>query len=477
MRKILTLTAKEFFTGLSPHIQISNQGLWATASGMNPFITPGIIKPQGAVTDLTSTVVKDVPLCSVADTTKLYILGDAGHLYQIADVNTVAAVTDKRSATPITNPATGITVFQPQGGTKLLYYWQKTQIGTWDLSGAYATGWTDNVYTGLQDTTFHPVHKMFDEVYYGNKDRIGQLKDDGSAGVTHTTNVLNFPTENTVTALSDDGTYLIAAVSKSTSVYDLFNRSKVIFWDKYSSSWNKEWTINDPVISSMQERNGFIYAWGARGLYIFNFSTPPTLIRRDITALYGYPHQTALYNDAIILGEYTYGKVLPGVPEALFKPFGNQMTGTVTMVSSGASSNYTYFGTASSKLYYMTNNSSIAANARNNTYLTTVYIPLGDRYDIKAINVIRYAALSSGETIHVSARVNLSQSDLQFTEMSYTVHGAVLSQMLYPRPSSGPPAIGDHLSLELNRNMDSGTGMGPGQIKQIDVYGEPYPHK
>lgn len=438
-------------------------GLWQSAPGLNPFLTPGLLRTQGDVVDLTASVIVDIPLCSVADGTLLYILGSGGRIYQIADVNTVPVVTEKKNG--ISNIVKGVAIFQPQGGTKYLYYWQEGQIGRWDLSATYV----DNQYTGLQSSTHHPVHKMFDEVYYGNKDRIGRLKDDGAAGVTHTTNVLNFPTESTVTALSDDGTYLIAALTKSTGSTSLYTSSKVIFWDKYASSWNREWTINDPIISALQEKNGLIYAYGSRGVYVFNFSTPPQQIRTDITAIYGYPQQVGLINDAVVLSNYTYGKMRPGVPNALFNPY-RGMTGTVTMVASGASSNFVYFGTSSSKLYYYVNDT--GASAGNTAPITSSYINLGDRYQITAIDVLRDIPLTSGERFRIDLRTSALASQTTFNEISYTNQGAKELIRVLPAAVGGASAgpVCNSVSVEINPIY------GSMRIKQIDLYGQRHPN-
>lgn len=473
-RPILVLTAKDFYTGISAYPQLPGQGLWQTCGRLNPFITPGVLKIQSAVTDLTASVVVDNPIASAANSTFLYVLGHSGHFYEIADVNTAPVVTDRRSASPITNPVAGMAVFQPNGGTKYLYYWQETKIGRWDFT-AGTGGFTDNyigsggsINTALQSSTFHPVHKMFDSIFYGNLDRIGQIQDDGAGSITSDTGALDLPTESTVTALSDDGYYLIAAVSRGTSSSALYQRSKVIFWDRTSSSWQKEWQINDPIISAMQEKGGLIYALGSRGVYVFNYATPPKLLRTDVTATYGYPRQMDLYNDAVVMGTYTFGKVIPGVPNALFNIYGSQMSGSVSMVDTGASSNFTFFGTTSAKLYYFTNNSALGVATNSGTF-TTVYIPLGARYQISSMVIVRDIPLTSTEDITFSVRTSATESDCVFTHMSYTNHGDKRGVRIYPDSSTGPLPVGDAISIEMNRDA----GVGSMRIKQIEIYGEP----
>ena len=484
MQKLLSLTTKDFFTGITPNAHVSNQGLFTNATGINPFVNPfhqssdvGLLQTASAPTDISGAVVVDQAIAGVtrvtaANTGMAYVLGDAGHFYEIPLLN-FDTPTDRRSASPITNPANGIAIFQvPGAADPYLYYWQKTQIGRWDFT-AGTSGFTDNYIgsggtineTGIKSTDYHPVHTLFDTVYYGNKDRIGKLYNNaGSFG--QSPNVLDFSSDFTVTALSDDGTYLVAAITKNLGDESMFVSNKIIFWDQQAPSWSREWEINDTHISALKKVGSLIYVMTGRGLYVCNYATPPQKIRTFNNALaidYGRAQAADIFNEAVLWGGdnmiNSYGKLTPESSTAYFQPFSGFNSEQVNFVMSQAKLGRILVGTAGNKLYTINLTSGGATSLTAETIYFTPEI--SNAVQVKRIDLTFGEQLASGDSLNVDLQTDEDTSAIDWGTASFTRHGAVRKVKLHMDSGSI-----EQFKLLLNFN-----GGNP-KIKRIDVYGE-----
>lgn len=473
MIKLLTLKAKQFFAGiaLSAH---SLDGIFKDAIGLNPFILTepgnsdtGLIQAAASPTNLDSggLVVIDAPIAGEsrvtgASTGKVYILGDLGHFYSL-DLLTMILDGDLRSGTPITNPATGLFLFTAAGGAEKVYYIQKTQIGQWDISGTYPTGWSDNWATGLQSTTIHQRHRFGDRVYITDKDRISMVYDNAGTP-TLSLNVLDFPTGYINTCINDDGNYLVAAITRNQGDNSLYADTKVVFWDTYSPSWNMEYSIPDPCIISMQRVGSSIIATGAYGLWVFSLSSPPRNLRRMLGSAYGYPNSTGLLGDAIIWGVSTYinsyGKMAPNVPNAFFRPFAGYDSANKTLIMTLAKIRLFLVGTAGNKLY----STSLVAGG-GAAAPETIFFDLGAEYQIGYIEVVFGTPLASGDS--VSFALNDGQSSVTWGSSSFTLDGALKKKRI--TADNDISVIAEELSITISYIA------GNVKIKKITVYGTP----
>lgn len=482
MRKLLSLTSKHFVTGISPSRHYAKSGVFASAAGINPFVDPrlgssqlGLLQTSASPTDISSSVVVDTPFARVSRVTgsnagRMYILGASGHFYSM-DLASPAAPTDLRSGTPITNPANGIVIYKTRGGTEYLYYWQQTQIGRWDLAGSHPTGWTDNQFTGLQSTTYHPVKLINDRVYYGNKDRIGMIYD--AAGTpTNNLNVLDFPSDFLVTALEEDTSYLVAALTKNTASGVIGAETKVIFWDKSSPSWNKEWPINDFNIISMKRVGSFIYAVGSKGLWAFNFSTPPELIEplSGQASAFGYANAADLINGAVLWGGPGYinafGKFLPGLPNAYSQPY-KIGSSDITLVDANNAAGNIIVGTAEPKLYKI----SPYVGGATGLNAETVYFDLGQEFDIKRIDVSFGERLTSGDIVSITVGRDESFSYDVWATIRHSDVGGVEFVKTVAGFGAGGTLVGAVPAEMLKLKITFVAGAA--KIKKIDVYGTP----
>lgn len=490
-KPFLTLTSKDFLTGIAPSAHSVGAGLFYKAKGVTAIANPGsteatdngLLRGGPAATDFTAGVVVDNIVCGVKDytgaTSNLFMLGDSGHFYKktFDDTNP----TDLRSGTPITNPSNGMAIFQPVGGTKYLYYWQKSQIGRWDLSGTYATGWTDNQYTGLQTDYQHPVHRLFDRVYYGNSDRIGSLKDDGAAGVTHTLNVLNFPSYFVCTALSDDGIYLAIAITNNNQSISAFADTRLLFWDTNTSSWQREYSIPDPFIISLTRMGNMVIAQGYYGIYECSFDGGVKKILSRLTAgptgstRTAGPHCAGIYNSSGYMFAHGdgglgnnpcvahLGKIADDTPNAYVEPISTDTSKTVTFIETQFQAGRIYVATTTPKFYAYKFS---GITAQTSVSAQTVYLPVPLKWKITRIDAIFGEPLASGDAFDIDTKTDEDTAAVDFGAASFATDGATRRKKM-PAPSGKQVICERQFSLVLNF-----TGGIP-KLKAIELYGGP----
>ena len=483
-RPILTLGPKEFLRGLSGSAHSVYGGLFYTARGLSPLRDLGDVEEenigllQTAPVGTGSGTLSDVPIVGDKDfdpagtSSYLYIIGSEGHFYKTAQ-GTVS-VTDLRSSTPITSPSNGVAVFAAAGGTKYLYYWQNTQIGRWDLSGSYPTGWTDNHFTGLENVQSHPTHKLFDAIYYGNDYKVGAITDDGAASVTHNTNVLDFPSHLQVTALEDDGVYLVIAVASDKKYVGANVDTRIVFWDTSSSSWSREYRIADPAIADMKRIGNIVYAIGRYGIYTVSFGGGIQKVWQGgaiATATRG-PAILSSFNDSLLIGNTgAGGKVaLLGRPSPLL-PFAYHELFVINAASNNAacfvdgefSSGVVIIGDQSPALKSYHVSVSGGGNATGLSF-QTIYIPFREPTQVHRIDVIFGEPLASGDAFDIDTKVDEDTAAVDFDSASFTSDGAIRRKSMYPAASV---EVNNQLSI-----IGNFTG-GAAKIKRIEVYGQP----
>jgi hypothetical protein len=485
-RPFLTLSTRDFLTGVAPSAHSEKGGLWHVLQGVTPAydpggsgsVEPGLLQASPAATDLTGAVVVDEIFASAvgyeSTTPYLYMLGDSGHFYRNGLASTP---TDLRSATPITDPANGIFIYKPQGGTKYLYYMQKTQMGRWDMSGSHPTGWTDNHNTGWNSTAIHPVHRLFDVVYIANGSQIGSLRDDGAASVTITKNNLDLPDTLRAVALCDDGLNLVIAATENINATDNFADNRILFWDGYSSSWQREYKITDRFIWAVKNIGGVVYAFGQFGVYELSYnSIPRKVVSRSIgfanSSNFGLGYgsnRVGLYNqNAVLWGQAasidSYGKLAEDIPIAYLRPFLDSTINELTFIETQFEAGYIYFGTQNAKLYRV-NLSSATHNSGTAYRAETVYIPLNTQYNIRAIELVFGEPLASGDSIEIDLQSDNDTSEVVWNTWSFTADGAI-------RRKRKTAALGVKFTSDLIKIKFRFTG-GAVKVKKIELYGDP----
>jgi len=483
MQKLFELTSKDFLTGLSASGHMPSGGLFIEAAGINPFRNAysgsydiGLLQTSSAVTETNTNVADNIiGGCYRGSEFKGYLLGDSGHFYEY-NTSSYAAPTDLRSGTPITNPAGGVDIYEING-TKYLFYAQRTQIGKWDLSGTYPTGWIENyigsggsITVALQSTDIRPFHQFVGNLYYGNKHRIGMIQDNSTITPTHDDNALDIPSEFSIVSITDDGYYLVFAATTNTISGNLQvnTLNKIFFWDTSSNSWQKEYTLPVANIMAIRRVGTAIFALTSDGLYACSVASAPELLvplsNTDTSGRTGgvtYAHDTVAVKNNVfywINGNNeicAYGSPMPGMTARFFKPFvGVGTIGTYLgypdkfrIVCAGTNSKLGNINTASG-----------GATGRS---AETSYINLNGRWQIKRIDIILGEPLALGDELNIDLQSDEDTAATDYGTMSYALDGAVRAKPL-----------SNNLTVENLKMIFNFVG-GNVKIKRICVYGEP----
>ncbi len=469
--KLLTLTTEDFITGIAPTAYAKNRGIWHKAIGMDMFVNPtqgsvdsGILQTSPIPVEITGGA-GGIPLSTTTRVTG----ANAGTTYigTTAGISQIDVSGDNNATTTLTNTlmANGLELFQSAGATvENLYYWQTTQIGTWgDLNGTPVD--TPAYITGLEDTPYHPTHKFYDRIYYGNKDRVGMLADDGAGGITSTTNALNFESNKLVTCITDDGNFVVIGLTENQGDNSIYAKTCVRFWDGNASSWAGEWNIPDVNIIALKRIGGFIYAICPRGIYVFNRATPPTKIKQinsTYSPLFGYANAVGTLGQALLWGSGSngtvnlYGSPVEGMTKAYHQPFTGAGIGSVTLLADSTRFMRLIVGTDQSQLFRY------ALDVGGGLFSAeTVYIPLVDTYDIRRIDIMFAEPLSTGDEINIQLQADEDNVATDYGTVSFAVSGAVKRKSIFVTKTNV-----DNLKIIFNF-----TG-GNVKVTQINVYGD-----
>jgi hypothetical protein len=321
-------------------------------------------------------------------------------------------MSDLRSGTPINAPVSGMGIIQPRGGSATLLYARQARIGSWDMSGTYPTGWEDGDYDPGTTAVHRPFHKLFDRLYYGNGPYVGEFSDDGSEGIAHEAQALDLDGSETVTALGDDGRFLVIATARLVDeAYGGYNATRVLFWDAggSASSWDWETTIpNEVSIRAIVRTESGLLLFGKYGVYtvafgkhakrLFPYDSSESIAYDAVN--YGSPQSAAPWGDGAIFGKLAsaYSKFLPGEDRILYNPL-TGMTGDVSLIIPDFLENQVIVGTRSTKLYQFDMTS--AGNAGEGTSFVTRFLDLGGLYHVSRLDITLPNGILGDMTINV----------------------------------------------------------------------------
>jgi hypothetical protein len=487
MKKILELGPAQFLSGIASGSQLQNTGLFVRAEGItavrNPFSESddlGILQASPAPVDLTGGVILDTPIAWTVDPVDvdhgtLYLWGDDGYLYSIDLTGDISPVNINvgESVSGMTNGANGLFVMNHTTGAKKVWYFRHEAIGYYgDLNGS--PSFNNDVYTDLEDTKHHPVHKLFDRRYFGNGRYIGTVEDDGAGGLTVVTTALDLETELTVTTISDDGHYLVVGAASNpptTGVGSLSHgTTKIIFWDTNSSSWEREWDIPDSTILSIRRLGSVMIALTGRGLYQFTIDSPPTMVLPFLNqADAGTPQHPSHFlmdvlGGAVVWGNTggsvsAFGKFVPALGNSYSKPFGGFGANDLTLVCVNAVTNKLFVGGADDELY----RTKWTGDGTNLTGVTaeTVFIDLNRWWQIGRVVVEFEGALAENDALSIFMSPDSDAPSYQAGSAAFASHGAVRLRELY-------------CSLEARKlSLDISFVSGAVRIRKIEVWGDP----
>jgi hypothetical protein len=466
MQKILELNEKHFMTGIARGSQIESGGLFQFCNQITPFFdlavkgdNAGVLQVIEDATDITGAIVVDTPKSfamniSSASAAKGYFLGSSGNFYQTDESGDNNPTNLRSGANVIANVAIGLAVYKG----KCLYA-QTTQIGEWDMSGTYPTGWTDNKYTGLQNHTNHYLHEFNEYLWVADKDRISKID-----GTSIFTNVLDFPSHYRVHHITNDGLYLVITTSTNLGLITASGPVKIIWWNMFDDSWNWEVEIPDNYAVGCIPTNGGVLVVGGKGLYEVQFGV--TGYRKVLSlasadaGLYDQPYTVGLFNGVPAWlsnngGLYTYGQMMPGQPKILLNPMSTAYSGIFANYKTGR----VYFATTNSLFRWIF---TATATASSND-ARTVFLNLHKKWNIKKIKVSFSAYLATNDNLLLTLYKDIGTYSV-WNAITYSIYGAVNEVSIY----------GEFVEanlLALNIRFVAGNP----RIRRIEIYGDPAP--
>ena len=454
MQELVKLTEKEFLTGLSATQHLSTGGLFKNMSGLTTTrdyrllnSDLGILQAHNTLTQVLN--INNKALSYTTDENNAYISTTDG-IYKISNTN-IAVATQLFSNINLTGD---MEIFSPKDtNIKNLLYAQNNAIGLYgDLNGAPTNNDTWFT-TGIENTSIRPMHKLWDEVYFGNKNKIGRIKDDLNGGMLQESNVLDFENTMHVTAISDDGEYLVVGLVDNT---DIHQKGKTIirFWQINQPSWTYEYELPEAYIYDIKRVGNVVYILSPNGLYYTARGTAPRMI---IPLNLNTESNIQRIGDAVIFpygkNVTSFGKIFHEIPTAWHSLA--YSVNEINKVFSGINNNYFYISTS---VGLFLNN--LDTTTRQIGTADTLYMQLGVSAHITAIEVILAEPMQIADefSIHISRYHN------EPYKLYKTAKGSVYKSRKIFLSKSG---INDVTQLSLRFEIKGNV-----KIRQVIVYGD-----
>jgi hypothetical protein len=477
MQKIFEIGTKEFMTGIAPSSQLQTGGLWHHATGISvasDFTVGsddiGILQAAPTPDDITGSVIADVVIAGALDagaTDGVYYLWDkSGILYSIdlvGDNNPVKITVGSAAGAS----ANGLFIISHTTGVKRVYYFREGDFGYYgDLNGTPSFH-TAQYSTGVVSTPHHPTHRLFDRVYFGNGRYIGQVQDDGSGDIDYDSQALDFENDYITTCLSDDGTYLVAGITRTAgSTASLYGSSKVIFWDTSSDSWQREWDLPGETILSVRRVNQTMLAITARGIYTFTFNTPPQPLDYPLPSAaippYTFPTHgaTTVLNEALLVGGTdlisSFGKLIPAMPNAFMQPFSSFNGSSIILIDSVRQGRL-FVSTADGKLYRVT----FGATPLTGVSAETIFVDLKAWWQVRKVVLEFDGALTTSDEMSIQVQTDPEASAQDWGDATFTDNGAIRTKDIFNSI--------DARKLKVIINFDAGAV----KLRSFQVWGDP----
>lgn len=479
---ILSLGAKQFQLGISPGGAHSEMGILYKADGITPIAEPGVAQSAnngllmpgpvstGGLGTPTGSIMGSCPDIGVAYTSGgAFFVTDANHILKLqtsnlfssslADIRTVAGHT----LTP------GILTTIDASGNKWLLYKQVDQLGRFD-----GTTFTDNWQPSLSADYFGAMHKYFDTVVLGNG--AGQIATISNAMVFNGA-ALAIPKDSYASAISDDGTYVVIAITRNIQAdTTLFVNTRILFWDAFASSWLREFVIPDPFIYSLRKTTIGTFAFGITGIWHVTFrgikkilSIAPGVytLNGGSTIHYG-PAATSFFGDALMWGGTsgannalkTLGQLDSSFKSAYLTPTLLTAGKNITAVDAQLLKGWVYVADSTPQLLAYPMGTNNAAQTGNSAQ--TVYFSLKERFQVNRVDVIFGVPLASVDSFSVSLLKDENTAAIATGTATFAADGAIRRKPMF---SNNPVQMEEQLSIKMTWNA------GTVKVKRIDVYG------
>jgi hypothetical protein len=272
--------------------------------------------------------------------------------------------------------------------------------------------------------------------------------------------------------ITDDGTYLVIYACQNYVRAGSIARTKVLFWDTFSNSWQREYDLPEAYISGCDNLAGTPHAWGKFSVWETTYAGARRINSRAPGI---YQSQTkgnqsqSVYSNALVWAGstpsgnkaiHTLGALDDTMPATYMTPV-KLGSSNVTLVDGQVYPGYVVVGTEAPdlKAYPLS-----GGTPQTGVSAQTVYLPLEHSTDITKVELVFGEPLASGDSVSLTLRSDEDTTAAAFDPVSFAADGAVRSKKCFGSLSA------DHqVSLTLTF-----VGGAP-KIKGILVYGTPKP--
>lgn len=259
----IQLGADQIISGMSSSDYATDGALGVSSMGLNPFVTPGIMRSIAGPSEISASVVIDnlIATCedsNAASPNNRYMLGDAGNYY--TSTNGVS----------ITKKVTGSDTYIA-GKTDLIsfagffYGTSTTHLTKWDGSASL----TENFKSFGDGNAHHPLLAYQGFLMVGDGNTVSSLQNDNS---TYNTNVLVLQSKEKIVAFGIDPQTGLMMISIQT-VYDVSDTipslKAVYLWDGISAKAARKILVDD-LITAFYNVEGQVYIGAGRTLGVWN---------------------------------------------------------------------------------------------------------------------------------------------------------------------------------------------------------------
>lgn len=489
MQKIRDLSLRALRTGEARSAQDDTGGAWASAIGLNPFLSDDtsrfLLAATATPTRIGESEITDIPIAyangSTSSASGIYLLGSGGRFYSVNDSNTVSVIRPQSTLTALTNPTGGMMPVTDSGGNKYIFICARQTLYRWNLNTAdSASHW--NASNGLFSSNHHPMHKFADSVYFGNAQYLARIPlDELHNQATTLTNIefqlINFGASQNVTAIGDDGRYtLVAHSAEFDETDDVVTEARIVWYPNVGTNWDWEVSLKGERAVRAIVRNALgVFAIGEQTVYQLAFGAQPKLVRtfsnddrpggafNAIAQDVGPRADIAKpFGDSLIFGRRgaIFGRRYPAEPVTFSHPLQGH-TDDISLIAPDFIKSRIYVGTEDSKFWYY--NMASAGNT-SNTW-TTRWFDLGGDFTITRIEVELPAGIAASDVTGISVEVPSGQT------ASVALSQAAVDSLdrTYAKLNLDPNIQGSRVRFNFTPSA------GAPKLGGIKLYGEPRP--
>ena len=467
VQKILTLGEQDWLSGLCPSENTSIGGLFYQANGLDIAREPGFLMAGFNPTDIGGKTVVGTIKKFVSNlegvTHYLYGVDDSGRVYKI---NTgTDAVSNISSSLNITSSVgNGLEIYNDY-----LIYIKNTEVRKYGLLSGTPSDSSVDVNLGQPSgvtlnhpSIVHPNGNLYIADYNSSDNRV---EVDMYDGTNYYHNVLNLPKEDKIIKFATDGYYLIILTSTNPSNPGSKGKSKILFWDTTSDSFNRQYIIPGEYGATnmfFYQKTNSVLVFTPYIMYETNYDIAPReyLKADSLDGMYSFNSYGVDYHFGNLLFSYDddiymYGSPYKGVNNVVWSPVSGVGTGITALKS--VLMNRIYVASASNKLYCL------KTGQQSGVMGETHYIDLRAKWKITGVKLVT-SLLASGQSVGININEMSGLNNIIQGSFGYSTHGAVTSGKILTQGTGKTEAEQIQIQITLNGNV---------KLKRLEVWGEP----